>query len=144
MRSRNFSVGLVTAVLAAFGVLGVAVCASGQQGQERVLHSFNGGDGYIPEGGLIFDASGNLYGTTSVWGKYGGGTLFELSPAVGGWKEKILHSFGSGTDGAYPYASLIFDSAGNLYGTTTIGGANNDSGTVFELIPHSDGSWTEK
>jgi uncharacterized repeat protein (TIGR03803 family) len=56
--------------------------------------------------------------------------------------EKVLYSFGSGKDGSGPVSSLIFDAAGNLYGTTAVGGANND-GTVFELTPGSGGKWTE-
>ena len=72
------------------------------------------------------------------------GTVFELTPAAGGgWTEKVLHSFGNGTDGADPYAGLIFDAAGNLYGTTDEGGTYNH-GTVFELTPAGGGGWTEK
>ena len=69
-----------------------------------MLHSFgNGTDGAVPYAGLIFDAAGNLYGTTVEGGTYGGGTVFELTPtAGGGWTEKVLHSFGNGTDGANP------------------------------------------
>ncbi len=123
---------------------------------EKVLHSFgNGTDGTYPYGGLIFDAAGNLYGTTSQGGIHscdwmGCGTVFELSPNQdGSWTEKVLHSFGDGTDGAHPYASLIFDAAGNLYGTTSAGGIHNNCaygtcGTVFELSPREDGRWTER
>ena len=85
-----------------------------------MLHSFgNGTDGVYPFAGLIFDAAGNLYGTTYEGGTYGYGTVFELTPTRGGgWTETVLHSFGNGTDGDVPYAGLIFDAAGNLYGTT--------------------------
>ena len=120
---------------------------------ETVLHSFNndGTDGWTPTAGLIFDAAGNLYGTTGSGGAYHGGTVFELSPMLGGgWTETILHSFGNGTDGAGPGGgSLIFDAAGNLYGTTTLGGTFNcpsdggGCGTVFELTPTVGGAWTE-
>src|ERR1019366_10094536 len=92
---------------------------------EHVLHSFTFiTDGVGPEAGLIFDAAGNLYGTTSV-GAYGFGAVFELKPKKGGgWTEQLLHSFNNnGTDGQYPLAGLIFDKAGNLYGTTRGGGA---------------------
>jgi uncharacterized repeat protein (TIGR03803 family) len=109
---------------------------------EQVLHSFGNGDGFSPEAGLIFDAAGNLYGTTSGGGAYqcgsygfGCGTVFELTPTEGGWTEQVLHNFGNGGDGANPYASLIFDGAGNLYSTTEYGGSYN-SGTVFELTPN--------
>ncbi|MGA2019938.1 MAG: choice-of-anchor tandem repeat GloVer-containing protein [Candidatus Sulfotelmatobacter sp.] len=116
---------------------------------EKVLHSFNkdGKDGYSPNGGLIFDAAGNLYGTTVDGGFYGWGTVFELSPGADGrWKETILHNFNDdGTDGQQPLASLIWDAAGNLYGTTINGGANGGAdGTVFELTPATGGGWTEK
>src|ERR1039458_10538845 len=78
-----------------------------------------------PYTGLVFDAAGNLYGATFYGGTYGAyGTVFELTPAGGGtWTEQVLHNFGNGTDGAEPLASLIFDGAGNLYGTTSYGGS---------------------
>jgi uncharacterized repeat protein (TIGR03803 family) len=115
---------------------------------EGVLHSFNsnGKDGVAPAGGLIFDASGNLYGTTVNGGTHGNaGTVFELSPkAGGGWTERILHSFGSNSvDGGAPAAGVILDAGGNLYGTTQAGGISN-SGTVFELSPAAGGGWKEK
>ena len=111
---------------------------------ETILHSFNpiGVDGLTPRASLILDASGNLYGTTQD-GEAGAGTVFELTPTEQGWTETILHNFGTGTDGASPYSSLIRDSSGNLYGTTWKGGARS-SGTVFELTPDLSGSWTEK
>jgi len=115
----------------------------------EVLHNFFGNreDGSNPEGSLIFDAAGNLYGTTA----YGGpdidkkhGTVFELTPnADGSWTKKDLHDFGRDPDGVSPVASLVFDSAGNLYGTTITGGHDLTSGIVFELMPNGDGSWTE-
>lgn len=107
---------------------------------EKVLHSFNdnGTDGTFPMGGLVLGAGGNLYGTTSGGGTYNYGTVFELSPkAGGGWTEKILHSFDS-SDGYFPSAGLIFDTAGNLYGT-----APSNFGMVFELSPGESGSWAE-
>ena len=109
---------------------------------ETVLHSFGSGtDGIVPAAGLIMDTAGNLYGTTYEGGIRGGGTVFELSPREGGgYTETVLHSFGSGTDGYFPFAGLIFDAAGNLYGTTDYGGIHetcdlNACGTVFELVP---------
>jgi uncharacterized repeat protein (TIGR03803 family) len=119
---------------------------------EKTLHSFsaNGTDGTSPSAGLIFDTVGNLYGTTQSGGANGGGTVFELSPSDhGSWGEKILYNFIYNGTGAYePVAGLIFDASGNLYGTTLQGGtygAGNDhtGGTVFELTPSADGSWTE-
>jgi uncharacterized repeat protein (TIGR03803 family) len=102
-----------------------------------------GRDGFTPYAGLIFDAAGNLYGTTYGGGTYGGGTVFEVSPGASDqWSEKVLYSFGSGKDGVTPQGGLIFDGKGNLYGTTSFGGAFGGYGTVFELSP-SNGQWTE-
>jgi uncharacterized repeat protein (TIGR03803 family) len=100
-------------------------------GSETVLHVFtNGGDGAYPHAGLIADKKGNLYGTTSLGGKYGAGTIFRVKSDGA---EKILHSFaGPPSDGVYPTAGLIKDTAGNLYGTTFGGGAYS-AGTVFKL-----------
>jgi uncharacterized repeat protein (TIGR03803 family) len=101
---------------------------------EKVLHSFNDDDGDAPYGSLIFDAAGNLYGTTSG-GARAVGSVFKLLPGADGkWTEKVVHSFSSEGGGWNPHASLIFDAAGNLYGTTLDGGAYND-GTVFEITP---------
>jgi uncharacterized repeat protein (TIGR03803 family) len=113
---------------------------------ETVLHTFgyNEGsrDGLEPHGGLIFDAVGNLYGTTVGGGTEGDGTVFELSPhASGGWAETVLFNF-NGENGSSPYSTLIFDAAGNLYGTTQTGGTLG-GGTVFELSPAAGGDWTE-
>lgn len=116
---------------------------------ELVLHAFAGGnDGSAPNGPLVFDASGNLYGTTFGDTTHAG-TVFRLTPnrLSFGWTETILYEFqgipyGSGPDGANPAAGLIFDGAGNLYGTTEFGGAVA-GGTVFKLTPNPGGSWTE-
>jgi uncharacterized repeat protein (TIGR03803 family) len=103
---------------------------------ETALHDFDAGgvDGTYPEGGVIFDTSGNLYGTTSSGGVHGDGIVYELSPVAGGnWTETVLHAF-HGADGTGSCSGLIFDGSGNLYGTTRYGGGNN-SGTVFEITP---------
>jgi uncharacterized repeat protein (TIGR03803 family) len=105
--------------------------------KEKVLHNFNnnGKDGDTSDASLMSDASGNLYGTTFAGGAYNSGTVFELMPSTGGgWTEVVLHSFGDGKDGGYPDAGLIRDASGNLYGTTSLGGAYN-YGTVFEITP---------
>jgi uncharacterized repeat protein (TIGR03803 family) len=119
--------------------------AAGGAWTEKVLYSFinNGTDGIEPTAGLVFDAAGNLYGTTFNGGLYDYGTVFELSPAGGGsWTETILHNFNQdGTDGIGPWAGLILNS-GNLWGTT-VGGGTTYNGTVFELTPTAGGSWTE-
>jgi uncharacterized repeat protein (TIGR03803 family) len=111
--------------------------SSGGSWSETILYQFTDktGDGGLPQAGVIFDSFGNLYGTTTIGGATLYGTVFELSPnSAGGWTETIVHSFGSAGDGLTPYAGLIRDAAGNLYGTTVGGGATN-SGTVFEITP---------
>ena len=113
----------------------------------KVLHHFedNGEDGYYPEASLIFDAAGNLYGTTSSGGTYQSGTVFELMPRKNGkWIERTLYSFDWKTeDGTDPISALTLDSSGNLYGTTFSGGNYND-GIVFKLSRHANGRWIEK
>lgn len=111
--------------------------------RKNILLSFNSNDGAGPTPTVIFDQSGNLYGTTAGGGAYNNGTVFELMPTSAGWTEKILHSFNlADADGASPLG-VVLDSSGNLYGTTFGGGAYS-GGTVFELIPSSGGGWTEK
>jgi|HubBroStandDraft_6_1064221.scaffolds.fasta_scaffold01122_10 uncharacterized repeat protein (TIGR03803 family) len=117
--------------------------------QETVLYSFAGGtDGANPVAGVTLDAKGNLYGTTSAGGTSAYGTVFQLTKVVVAsttsaqlkyaWKESILHNFTHQGDGDVPYAGLIFDGAGNLYGAATGGGANS-GGTIFELSPSGEG-----
>jgi uncharacterized repeat protein (TIGR03803 family) len=110
--------------------------------RRRILHSFAGEvDGEQPSAPLLLDDAGNIYGTTFEGGSADVGVVFELSPASGGtWSEKILHVF-QGPDGSYPVGGLAFDAVGNLYGTTEEGGAAC-CGTVFELSPAADGTWT--
>ena len=114
---------------------------------ETILYSFTGppsggSDGANPEAGLVFDAAGNLYGTTQFGGPTGTGTVFKLTPSVDGtWNESLLYAF-NGADGAHPACVPSFDRAGNLYGTTDMGGAY-DYGTVFKLTPSFAGQWTE-
>jgi uncharacterized repeat protein (TIGR03803 family) len=99
-------------------------------GAETVLYSFSGGaDGRSPAAGLIRDGAGNLYGTTEFGGAFGNGTVFKLD-AQG--TETVLHSFAGQPDGAAPVADLMRDAAGNLNGTTYLGGVAN-LGTVFKL-----------
>jgi uncharacterized repeat protein (TIGR03803 family) len=127
---------------------------TGKQTQwtEKVLWSFQGspGDGRAPGGALIADNQGNFYGTTVNGGanSFFYGTVFELSPPTGKetqWTEKVLWSFGARDDGFNPEASLIADKRGNLYSTTSFGGANG-GGTVFEVSPPTDKQtqWSER
>jgi uncharacterized repeat protein (TIGR03803 family) len=108
---------------------------------EIVLYSFTGGeDGANPSGPLIFDSVGNLFGTASGGGTYGDGVVFELSPLGTGWRESVLHDFAGGADGKFPISGVIFDAAGNLYGTTYNGWK---TATIFEMSPSGSG-WTEQ
>jgi uncharacterized repeat protein (TIGR03803 family) len=133
------------------------------QSQYKVLWTFTGypSDGASPRSNLVFDRAGNLYGTTYGGGSStaalcpgGCGVVFRLSPNQdGSWTNTILYNFCTQyinnlcQDGAYPQAGLVFDTQGNLYGTTVNGGAQScpvghGCGTVFELSPQG-GSWTE-
>jgi len=120
---------------------------------ETVLYDFcsvggeNCTDGAYPQGPLAFDGAGNIYGTAHEGGvncppfSTGCGVVFELSPAGTRWTETVLYSFINQNHGSFPAGGLIFDAAGNLYGTTTGDGVGG--GTVFELSP-SAGGWTEQ
>jgi uncharacterized repeat protein (TIGR03803 family) len=109
---------------------------------EHVLYTFDGGaGGAYPYGGLVLDAAGNLYGTTDNGGDYRLGIAFKLTRnADGSWAEQVLHSFGSDIIDAGLASDLIFDETGNLYGTTL---GDGTYGTVFQLVPNADGTWTE-
>jgi uncharacterized repeat protein (TIGR03803 family) len=105
-------------------------------GVETILHSFTQKDGRNPDGSLVFDAQGNLYGTTLYGGAKNTGTVFKLDMTG---KETVLHSFvGTGGDGTVPSGNLAIDAQGNLYGTTIEGGDPSCSlgcGTVFKVDP---------
>jgi uncharacterized repeat protein (TIGR03803 family) len=105
-------------------------------GTLTVLYVFNGSpDGANPSGGLIQDATGNLYGTTEQGGVFGFGTVFKLDTAG---NETVLYSFTGAADGSFPASRLVQDMTGNLYGTTFLGGAScnlGTCGTVFKLTP---------
>ncbi|MGA2372952.1 MAG: choice-of-anchor tandem repeat GloVer-containing protein [Candidatus Korobacteraceae bacterium] len=115
---------------------------------DTILHSFTGQptDGEYPENeNLTFDQAGNIYGTTSMGGMYNAGTTFELTPSGGGYTESILYNFQT-QDGLFPYSGVVFDKAGNLYGTTKYGRPGTECpercGTVYQLMP-SSGGWVE-
>jgi len=109
----------------------------------RTLYSFHGQpDGSFPYGALLRAASGKFYGTTYYGGRNGIGAVYELTPRpTGEWREKVIYSFQTGSDGNSPISNLVPDAAGNLYGTTSEGGLG--SGTIFKLSPSGGGQWTE-
>lgn len=113
---------------------------------ETTLCAFGAGhDGRNPVGNLVLGPDGTLFGTTNWGGTGGQGTAFKVVPPGGPrttWTETVIWNFTGGTDGGQPVASLIFDAAGNLYGTTKTGGANGQ-GTVFELMPSPNPGWTQ-
>jgi hypothetical protein len=132
--------------------------STGGSWTETILHSFTGGnDGYNPNGGLVFDSEGNLYGAAvggnpSLCGPGGNcGLVYKLSSGASGWTETVLHNFSGGRDGGTPNGYLVFDSSGSLYGTSTtggdpacgLGGTTNDCGVVFKLTKNARGAWTE-
>jgi uncharacterized repeat protein (TIGR03803 family) len=114
---------------------------------EKILHSFSpsSADGVQPLADLVMDSKGNLYGTTPNGGAKAAGAAFELTPgSSGSWTFKQIYSFHAFTgDSESPYAGLIVDAVGNLYGTAETGGVSS-LGTVYELTPTTNGSWTEK
>jgi uncharacterized repeat protein (TIGR03803 family) len=106
-------------------------------GHETVLHTFSclgcpAHDGISPNGSLMLDSAGNLYGTTNAGGSAGLGTVYKLDPTG---HETVLHNFTNGADGANPTAGVTMDSAGNLYGTTVVGGGTLSSGVLYKLDP---------
>ncbi len=149
-----------------FGQCGVAFRISHRGSVETPIYTFKGepNDGESPYARVIFGPDGALYGTTfaggtgsCIGGGGGCGTVFKLQPPPTfcasfncPWQETILHSFTSSADGVFPLAEVVFDAAGNLYGTTRSGGTGpcnygsySGCGTVFELTPNSNGTWTK-
>jgi uncharacterized repeat protein (TIGR03803 family) len=145
-RARTLFIPAITLAV----VLGLGLCTA-QRAQAQtftLLHTFTGApDGAVPIAGLVQDLAGNLYGTTQQGGITGGlcansglngcGTVFKVDPSG---NETVLYRFTGGTDGQFPSAGLVLDSAGNLYGTTQYGGPVTAAcgigcGTVFKLDP---------
>jgi hypothetical protein len=114
----------------------------GGQWTQTLLHRFDGQDGANSAAGVVFDRNGNLYGTTTYGPPHGYGLVFELKKPSGkthSWRETVLHLFTDGFDGGYPAAGLVFDSRGNLYGTTT---SSSAQGNVFRIRrPIRGGQW---
>ncbi len=112
---------------------------------ETPIYRFQGGvDGAQPEGNLVFDQQGNIYGTTRIGGTgycqaHGCGTVYELTRSGSSWTKKVLYNFDAANDGTWPGDGLVFDSGGNLYGTTAAGAG---CGSVFRLSPLGS-DWTE-
>jgi hypothetical protein len=120
--------------------------AASAHAAEKVIHDFANSDGATSESDVIFDAAGNLYGVTTAGGDLscrsgqGCGTVFKLSKTSAGWRRTVLYKFKGGNDGEFPLGRLVLDKAGNLYGTTFVGGAGV-GGVVYELSPTSTGGW---
>ena len=146
---RASSTALIVLAMSALSSIAAA------QTSETVIHQFTGPDGAEPNGQLLADSSGNIFGTTQNGGTStacdgGCGVVFEISPkSGGGWLYRIIHDFQNQPDGAIPRTSLSMDAAGNVYGTTVYGGTGafdcaGGCGTVFMLSPTSTGYWSEK
>jgi len=113
--------------------------------QLTTLYAFKDSpDGALPYGGLIADKAGNFYGTTYYAGANDLGTVYQLTKINGAWTERVLYSFQGGSDGGSPISTLVADAAGNLYGTTSEGGAAAcGCGTIFKMSRDSTGKWSE-
>jgi uncharacterized repeat protein (TIGR03803 family) len=136
-------------------MLAAAICGGSLLAQESpattpvltTLYSFTGASGAGPDGGLVSDASGALYGAAYAGGASDMGAVFQLTPPAttgGAWTEAVLYGFTGLNDGGTPFGSLVFDTKGALYGATIYGGTSN-MGTVFQLTPPAvkGGAWTE-
>ena len=142
-------VPLITAILFTLSALPAAAAT------ETTLYAFNWAPppgalnpGSGPTGTLLRDASGALYGATSLGGAYYNGTIFKLTPPAAGqteWQMSVLYDFTGGFDGGSPNPTLVMDSSGAIYGTTQSGGSWLNQGLVFKLTPPATGhtQWTE-
>lgn len=124
-----------------------AAAASSEQAAFSIIYSFNGGPERLPQGGVVVDQNGKLYGTTAQGGRFGLGTVYKLTPPTSSgeaWAETVMHDFKGGLrDGSSPVSGLIIDQSGGLYGTT-LGGGRSNSGTAFKLSPTpGQMDWTE-
>jgi uncharacterized repeat protein (TIGR03803 family) len=139
MKARFLSCFCGAATLA---LLVLAISPAAWAVTETRIHEFNPA---VDPNGLVADSTGNLYGTTGSDGFYRYGTVFQVRPSAGGiWTESTIYSFTGGSDGGAPEAVMTLDAAGNLYGTTQVGGSGScNCGTVFELSRSAHGVWTE-
>ena len=119
--------------------------AGGGEWTLTTIYAFRGQpDAGFPYGGLLLGPSGHFYGTTYYDGANNLGSVYELSrTAAGTWRERVLYSFQGGSDGQNSISNLVSDAAGNLYGTTSEGGASCSCGTIFKLTRGAGGTWTE-
>jgi uncharacterized repeat protein (TIGR03803 family) len=132
----------------------ILLTANAFASQFTVLHNFRKHPAAYPASGLVAGPDGKLYGTTGEQNTVCPplcGTVFQLAHTSGGWQYRVIHNFrGPSSDGELPFSPVIFDKAGNLYGTTFSGGSStcivkhSDCGTVFELSPNAKGGWAEK
>lgn len=135
----------IQAALGFFTIAAITLSAAAAS-TTKVIYSFAGGsDGEYLDTDLVMDSAGNLYGSTVQGGKFGSGTVFQLSPSASGWTHTVLYSFTGGKDGSEPYKGVTLDAQGNLYGTAVSGGTGScdgGCGVVFKLT-NSGGSWTQ-
>lgn len=124
------------------GFFGTDFAICNCKGREVQIHSFGTGtDGAQPIAGVVLDSAGNFYGTTSLGGTYGNGTVFEEKRSGNTWTESVIYNFTGGDDGASPPAGVTLDAQGNLFGTSSFGGVNND-GVIYELS-RSGSTWKQ-
>ena len=125
---------------AGWGTIYSLTPSTGGWTQELLYQAQDDGDGQYPWGGVVFDQAGNLYGVFSSGGPHGYGAVYELTPSGSGWSESTVHAFRFlNDDGAIPQGRLVFDDAGNMYGTTVHNAGGG--GTAFELT-NSGGGWS--
>jgi uncharacterized repeat protein (TIGR03803 family) len=128
---------MLTAALMLAGITFLSA-AFAQAQTETTIYDFSTTAPNIPYSGVVSDAAGNLYGAAPFGGSGNHGVVYELSLVNGAWQATVLYNFTGGADGATPYATPIFDAAGNLYGTAAVGGAHG-YGVVFKLSPSASG-----
>jgi uncharacterized repeat protein (TIGR03803 family) len=116
------------------GASGAPAAASSHLQPEQILYDFDGPNGAGPLSGVSIGAGGTLYGTTTFGGKHGDGDVYKLTPSGSAYTETILHTFGAKGDGSKPDGNVVVNSQGDLFGVTTVGGADQQ-GTAFELVP---------
>ena len=144
----SFKFRRTRATFVALAVIGILLVPAAWGGPKyKVIHDFGGGkDGAVPDGALLLDGKKNLYGNTSSGGTgscggYDCGTVFELSLRLNGtWREKVLHDFTAGNDGAIPWGGLVLDGKGNLYGTLIGDNGLGGSGIFESALGRADGA----